>query len=129
MKENQQYTIVSRTAFLMLFFLLVFAFSDKTSQRSSVNASTILVELHFNSNAIAVCSIGTPTFQQSWVTLHDNVPIKLFLNKIKILSDNSCVERQYLSVNKNGLLVESLVIQGFYYHYYYNNSKEFPLFG
>ena len=118
-----------RVIFMVLFFLLVSSFCEKTFQpkyhscqyelSSVLNTSTM--------NAVAVTDIQLPLFEKSWISFIDKSNFSFYNEKLKILSDSEKITQRIISLQKTQRLIKTPILNGFYRHLFPIDNDELPV--
>jgi hypothetical protein len=128
--NNQKGNIIDnleRAAFIVLFFLLVYIYSDNSVKKSE---DTIQNELVFITHAkpvyaIVVDQVQLPSYQTSWVSVPVNANFKEFDTKVN--SDNRDIGQRYILLQKTFLKIKPLTKQRFYQFHSSKDTEEPPI--
>jgi len=119
---------LGRALFVVLFFLLMVAFSDQSVKQTSEPVSVQLVaDLHANS--VIADAIQLPSFQKSWVSVDDKTSFQLFNANFKRFTDNRTITQRFISLRRTELLIKPATYYRFYYHLFPKNTDEVPILG
>ena len=130
MKDQKEYNAnyFGTLFFMVVFFVLMTAFSGKTTFQSSLSSPiTVNVEVNsVQSGAVVQDIVAMPTVEKSCLHLLYNGNINFFSEIRKIVADNLSVSRCLLEVEKTGHIVKPLLIFRLYFPHLPSGSEELP---
>jgi hypothetical protein len=131
MIKRQEFIIrcLGRVILIILFFFIISAFSGNSYAQT---AHTIRYEFVFElqtdyQHATIADDVQLPSFQRSWVSMIDNLNIRLFNKDFKIFIDNNIINHRILCLQKIQLSHNPLLVYKFYNHQFPKDSDELPI--
>ena len=119
---------LGRTLFIVLFFLLMVFFSDKSVRQTHLPVKVqSMAELPANS--AITDAIQLPSFQKNLVSLEDKMSFKLYNASFKRFDDNRVITQQFISLQQTEFLIKPLTECRFYYHLFSKDTGEVPILG
>ncbi|HEY3388144.1 MAG TPA: hypothetical protein VGK38_01125, partial [Prolixibacteraceae bacterium] len=111
---------LGRALFIVLFFLLMAAFSNRSVEKSSDKVKIELAyEWHATAEkAISVDAVELPLFQKNWVSSVDNLSLQFFNATFKQSADNRKIAQRFISLHQIELVLKPFPISRFYYHHF-----------
>ncbi|MCB9013021.1 MAG: hypothetical protein H6539_03180 [Bacteroidales bacterium] len=115
---------------MILFFMVIFAFSDKSVVKDSNIAARqeIISEIQSHDiKAVAVNPVQLPVFQIKWITFIDNVNFRFSDISLGTSSENNKIRQKYIFLKKQQLIIKPKLIAKFYYRMFSSDSPELPV--
>lgn len=130
MKDQKEYSAnyFGTLFFMVLFFILMTAFSGKTTFQTSWSSPvTAHVDVDSTpSGAVVEDIVAMPSMEKSCLHLLYNGNINFFSELRKIVADNNSVSRCLLAVEKTGLMIKPLLIFRFFIPHLPSGGEELP---
>lgn len=128
---NQRENITNylgRALFVVLFFLLMVAFSDQSAKQTNFPVKILSITESHASSVIAN-AIQLPLFQKNWVSVVDKMSFRHFNATFKRFADNRTITQRFISLHQTELLIKPLTNCRFYYHLFPKDTGEVPILG
>jgi len=119
---------LGRALFVVLFFLLMVAFSDHSVKSSSepIKAQSVT---ELSANLAATDAVQLPLFQKNQASLVDKMSFRLFNATFKRLADNRTITQRFIYLQQTELLIKPPTTCRFYYHLFPKDTGEVPILG
>ena len=120
---------LGRTLFIVLFFLLIAAFSDRSVQKSNDGVqSKFISEWQPDSAKAVVPDAGQlPLFQKNWISSVDKLNLHFFNATLKESAEDRRIARQFISLCQTELQIKPRSICRFYYHLFPIVAEDVPI--
>ena len=119
---------LGRALFIVLFFLLMGAFSDQSVKSSGFpNKVQSVTESH--ATPIIADSIQLPLFQKNLASFVDKKSFQLINTTYKRFADNRKLIQRFISLQQTELLIKPFNHMRFYYRLFPKDSDVVPILG
>lgn len=120
---------LGRVVFIVLFTLLISAFSDKSVQtdHNVINQELVADLSSNNADAVIINPIHAPSFQNNWVSVVDRMYISFINEDHQILADNKKTDQIIITLQKKQLLIKPNSISKFCYHLFLPETEDLPI--
>lgn len=119
---------LGRALFVVLFFLLIGAFSDQSVKPSGFPIKVQLVTESHPSSIIAD-AIQLPLFQKNLASFIDKNSFQLFNTIFKRFADNKKFIQRFISLQQTELLIKPSTLFMLYYHLIPEDTGDVPILG
>jgi hypothetical protein len=128
-REQKILNFLGRTAFILLFFLIISAFSGSSANRNnSISHKEVVYVLNFvPEKASAVNPVQPNVFPNVLVSLTDRMHFRLSENHLKVLAENKRITQLFSSLRKTLQLKEPLRFFSFCHLVFSLDSGDVPL--
>ncbi len=120
---------LGRVLFIVLFFLLIAAFSDRSVQKSNDGVqSKFISEWQADGAKAVVTDAGQlPLFQKNWISSIDKLNHYLFNTSLKQSAEDRRIAQRIISLRQTELVIKPLSICRFYYHLFPIVAEDVPI--
>ena len=127
--KREIFNLLGRIALIVLFFLMINAFSNKyVSHDRNIASHELVSELKsINTKAVAIKPVQLPSFQKDWVSLVDRMNYKLLDKNLKIYTDNLKIKQKSISLQNTELKVKPILNWKYYFQLLSPDPKESPI--
>jgi len=118
------------TLFIVLFFILMAAFSDRSNQQSIKPISHEFVSEWNAKSAQAILNpdaVQLPAFQKNQVSFVDILNLHLFKLTFKQTADNRMFAQRFLSLQQAELVIKPFILCRFYYTHFPHVAEDVPI--
>jgi len=119
---------LGRTLFIVLFFLLMVAFSGHSVKRTNEPAK-VQFAAELQPASVMADAIQLPLFQKNMVSSVDKMSFQHFNATFKRLDDDRMNTQRFLFLRQTDLLIKPSTNIQFYYHLFPIDSGEVPILG
>lgn len=118
-----------KTLFMVLFLLIIAAFSDRSNQQSIRPVPHELVSewLSKSAQAISPDAIQLPFFDKNRVSSVDQLVLPLFNPAFKLSADNRKIAQRFFSLHQTELVIKPFAMSRFYYHLFPKVAEDVPV--
>ena len=118
-----------RALFIMLFFLLIAAFSDRSVKQSNdpVQYEFVAESITNSAQAVSPDAVQLPLFYKEWISFVDKMSIHFFNENFKITADNKNIAQRLNILHQTELVIKPLTICRFYTHHFPIEAEELPV--
>ena len=120
---------LGKALFIVLFLLIVAAFSDRSNQPSIKPVSHELVSewLSKSAQAISTDAVQLPLFEKNRVSAVDKLILPLFNPTFKLSADNRKIAQRFFSLRQTELVIKPFAMSRFYYHLFPKEAEDVPV--
>ena len=120
---------LGKALFIVLFFLIVAAFSDRSNQQPIKPESHELVSewLSKSAQAISTDAGQLPLFENKRVSSVDKMILPIFNPTFKLSADNRKIAQRFFSLHQTELAIKPFVLTRFYYHLFPKVAEDVPV--
>lgn len=122
-QDNNEYS--GTIIFLVLFFIMFFAFNSKHERQ---NRATFHYQINteFRSNIVATNDIHQPGCQNELMPKINIKVLKLFTEELKINNDNRLINQRIVTLQNSLYLFKPYIPLKFRYQYHYTGTETLP---
>jgi hypothetical protein len=127
-RNEDRFSYVRIALVMVLFLLVLSAFSTRTVKQGPVPSQSDLVSivLSGNQNALEATAVQLPSFQKSWVTCIDRMKFHLFDVSLKNIPVNRIINQRLVFLRSVELKVKPLLFKGQHYRITSVDPPELP---
>ena len=120
---------LGKALFIVLFFLIVAAFSDRSNQQPIKPESHELVSewLSKSAQAISTDAGQLPLFENKRVSSVDKMILPIFNPTFKLSADNRKIAQRFFSLHQTELAIKPFALTRFYYHLFPKVAEDVPV--
>ena len=120
---------LGKALFIVLFFLIVAAFSDCSNQQPIKPESHELVSewLSKSAQAISTDAVQLPLFEKNRVSSVDKLILPIFNPTFKLSADNRKIAQRFFSLHQTELAIKPFALTRFYYHLFPKVAEDVPV--
>ncbi|HZK98175.1 MAG TPA: hypothetical protein VFC67_28505 [Prolixibacteraceae bacterium] len=120
---------LGKALFIVLFFFIVAAFSDRSNQQSIKPVPHELVSewLSKSAQAVNTDAVQLPLFQKSLVSFVDQKFTHLYNVIFKQSADNRMIAQRFFSLHQTELVIKPFAMSRFYYHLFPKVAEDVPV--
>jgi len=118
------------TLFIVLFFILMAAFSDRSNQQSIKPISHEFVSEWNAKSAQAILNpdgVQLPAFQKNQVSFVDILNLHLFNPTFKRTADNRMFAQRFFVLQQAELVIKPFILCRFYYTHFPHVAEDVPI--
>jgi hypothetical protein len=131
-KEKEETGYLSAIVLLVLFFLLVLSFSNKTSnQYSASHHSVINIEFksdfNLNKSNAAIASAAQFSFIEIGLIVSRIVKLNMFDKNTKLDADNTNLKRQFIVLREFESIIKPILVVKLLHRRVQSNTEDLPI--
>ena len=118
------------TLFIVLFFILMAAFSDRSNKQSIKPVPHEFVSewnAKYERAILNPDGVQLPAFQKNQVSVLDNLSLHLFKLTFKQTADNRMFAQRFLSLQQAELVIKPFILCRFYYTRFPHVAEDVPI--
>jgi len=125
-KKGNSENYLRQALFALLFFLLIFAYSENTRETHCTESPyKFAAELH--SNDIATVDVQQLSFLKSLLPLNNKFQTIQFNENQRIIAYNSAIHQRIILLQKAGFFIKTDVFRGIYSCFHYIDTDDLPV--